>query len=69
MALLTRKERDQFMVYCAQEAATEKGMIEQFENLPDSGMHDVMIKRMKTRAAGYSIVAEDLGREFESVEL
>ncbi len=54
---LDAKERDKFVAYLEQEAVTNKGMAEQMEKLK---VHNVMVQKLKMKAAACIIIALDL---------
>jgi hypothetical protein len=56
--VLDDRERNQFVAYCRQQAASCKAMAEQLSKMP--GMPAQMLMREKQRSAAYHIVAEDL---------
>lgn len=56
--LLTSAERQKFAEFCKTQAESSNAIITQMEKLP--GVIPDMIKREKSKAAAFSIVAEDL---------
>ena len=66
LVTLSDKERNLFAMYCEAQAESENGMAEQIGQLPG---HEPMTKRMKAKAAAYAIVANELGRDSETVTL
>lgn len=59
MISLTQQERDKFALWLEQAALSDDGIATQMATLIG---HELMIKRLKQRAAIYSIVATELRR-------
>ena len=63
MINLTQQEREKFILYLRQEAASDKGMLEQFEKLGSpQPIKDALAKKFKTEAAAKLFVADLISR-------
>ena len=57
--LIDEKEKERFIAYLELNAASCKGMIEQFEKMPGPIM-DELVKREKQKMVAFLIVADEL---------
>lgn len=65
--LLTPEEKHRFSQWLTLQIDSSKGMLEQFKNLAPA-LGDALIKREKTKLAGYMIVLQDI-QEGESMTI